>query len=192
MNLNQSIFDTRAAAIVIPVNTAGAAGKGLAKQAASRWPLWEHAYKQACEDGRLTIGTVVAHHIPGHPVLVDFPTKRHWRERSTRGIIETGLTALSDWLLRHPEVHSIAIPALGCGLGGMTWEAVAPLLENFRRRSPAQVTIYPPHVTVCETRIDGQPAWYLRRSDGAVSAPFFNRDALVNVYEDGELLFRIL
>ncbi len=192
MHLNENIFEASACAIVIPVNTAGAAGKGLAKQAANRWPLWKHAYKQACEDGRLRVGAVVAHHIPGCPVLVDVPTKRHWRERSTRSIIETGLNALSDWLLRHPEVHSIAVPALGCGLGGMTWETVAPLLEDFRRRSPAQATVYPPHVTVCKSVIGNEPAWYLRRSDGAVSAPFFDLDALVNVYADGELLFEFL
>ncbi len=144
-----NILDTPAEAIVIPVNTQGVPGAGLAKQAADRWPLWARLYKLACDDWRLRPGTVVAHHIVGGaPILIDFPTKTDWSEPSSLELIETGLQALQNWLLRSPYVKSIAIPALGCGLGGLQWQDVLPLLPlllRFREDVNAGVLIYPPH-----------------------------------------------
>lgn len=145
-----NILDTPAEAIVIPVNTQGVPGAGLAKQAAQRWPLWERLYKLACADWRLRPGTVVAHHLSHHPlqggpIVIDFPTKTDWREPSSLELIETGLQALGNWLLQAPNVKSIAIPALGCGLGGLQWNDVYPLLRQFREDVNAGVLIYPPH-----------------------------------------------
>jgi O-acetyl-ADP-ribose deacetylase (regulator of RNase III) len=42
-------------------------------------------------------------------------------------------------------IHSIALPALGCGLGGLDWEAVRNAVETaFREKSAVQVSLYSP------------------------------------------------
>ncbi len=187
---NPDIFKADVDAVVIPVNTQGVPGAGLAKRAAQRWPLWARLYKQTCADGRLRPGTVVAHHgVGGAPILVDFPTKVDWREPSNLELIETGLQALQHWLLRHHEVKSIAVPALGCGLGGLRWEDVYPLLaafaEEIAAKANVRVDIYPPFVRVERTGIGNETFWVLRRSDGATSEPYATPDTLLRAYRRG-------
>jgi O-acetyl-ADP-ribose deacetylase (regulator of RNase III) len=61
--------------------------------------------------------------------IVNFPTKRHWRDRSRIEDIEAGLHALAAEI-RQRGIRSIAIPPLGCGLGGLAWSEVRPRIER--------------------------------------------------------------
>jgi hypothetical protein len=72
-----------------------------------------------------------------------FPTKKHWRENSDISGIEKGLL----WLTTNYEVEgikSIAIPALGCGLGNLSWSDVGPLMCHYLTRMKIPVSIYLP------------------------------------------------
>ena len=60
--------------------------------------------------------------------IINFPTKRHWRAPSRIEYIESGLPALVQEIARL-SLRSIAVPALGCGLGGLAWEEVWPHIE---------------------------------------------------------------
>lgn len=63
------------------------------------------------------------------PQAINFPTKRHWRGKSQIDDIDTGLTALiAD--VRRLGIKSIAVPPLGCGLGGLHWSEVRPRIER--------------------------------------------------------------
>jgi len=56
--------------------------------------------------------------------------------------IEAGL----DWLTRHYEergITSLAVPALGCGNGGLEWSAVQPVLHRHLGRLAILVELYP-------------------------------------------------
>ena len=59
--------------------------------------------------------------------VINFPTKQHWCARSRLADIETGLSALVAEIERH-RIHSIALPPLGCGLGGLEWVEVSPAI----------------------------------------------------------------
>jgi O-acetyl-ADP-ribose deacetylase (regulator of RNase III) len=61
--------------------------------------------------------------------IINFPTKRKWRENSRMEDIEAGLAALVGEL-RRLKVSSVAVPPLGCGLGGLDWSKVLPLIER--------------------------------------------------------------
>jgi hypothetical protein len=69
-------------------------------------------------------------------LVINFPTKRHWRGRSRLEDIDAGLRdlvrVLQDW-----EVRSVAIPPLGCGNGGLDWKVVRPRIEQALRELPA-------------------------------------------------------
>jgi O-acetyl-ADP-ribose deacetylase (regulator of RNase III) len=60
--------------------------------------------------------------------IINFPTKRHWRGKSRLEDIESGLQALVREV-RQRSIRSIAIPPLGCGLGGLQWSQVRPRIE---------------------------------------------------------------
>jgi O-acetyl-ADP-ribose deacetylase (regulator of RNase III) len=67
--------------------------------------------------------------------IVNFPTKRHWRSKSRIEDIESGLVNLVDEVVRR-RIRSIAVPSLGCGLGGLNWQDVRPLIEKAFTRLP--------------------------------------------------------
>lgn len=61
--------------------------------------------------------------------IINFPTKRHWKGKSNIQDIKSGLIALKEDIKKY-EIHSIAIPPLGCGLGGLDWNEIKLLIEQ--------------------------------------------------------------
>jgi hypothetical protein len=72
-----------------------------------------------------------------------FPTKRHWRERSDINGIEEGLRWIRE-RYKTEEIRSLAVPALGCGLGGLDWRDVGPLMCRYLADLEIPVAIYLP------------------------------------------------
>lgn len=122
-------------AITIPVNTVGVMGAGLAKESVLHYPNNEVAYKTACYDRQIAIGRCFVYRIrpPSDLVsyrwIINFPTKKHWKEPSEIIYIERGLRDLC-YCIRRYGIDSIAIPALGCGCGGLQWSDVSKLINN--------------------------------------------------------------
>ncbi len=61
--------------------------------------------------------------------IINFPTKRHWRGKSRMEDVEAGLEDLAR-VIRENDIKSIAIPPLGCGLGGLDWSEVKARIEQ--------------------------------------------------------------
>jgi O-acetyl-ADP-ribose deacetylase (regulator of RNase III) len=77
--------------------------------------------------------------------IVNFPTKRHWRGKSRIEDIDSGLAALVQEV-RDRGIKSIAIPPLGCGLGGLEWSDVRPRIEQaFADLSDVRAVVYEPN-----------------------------------------------
>ena len=74
-------------------------------------------------------------HIVNPRYIINFPTKRHWRDRSHYKDIVAGSKALVAELRSH-NIGSIAIPPLGCGLGGLDWEKVRVIIEEAFSAAP--------------------------------------------------------
>jgi hypothetical protein len=72
-----------------------------------------------------------------------FPTKGHWRENSNLfGIIE-GLRWVQQNAVKE-GIKSLAMPALGCGLGNLEWRDVGPVMCRHLSVMDIPVTIYLP------------------------------------------------
>ena len=139
------IFAQHAEAIVNPVNCVGVAGAGLALQFKPRHAHAFLANRRACAERRLRPGRMFMFDTGcDRPRwIVHFPTKRHWRDRSAIGDIEAGLRDLAATLASH-GIRSIAIPPIGCGLGGLEWRAVRPLMTTCLADLPATVIVLEP------------------------------------------------
>lgn len=126
------LFQADVEALVNPVNTVGIAGKGLALAFRERFPGNHESYVEACRQGRVRIGSVYVTETDWesrHRWIINFPTKKHWRLPSRLEWIDAGLDDLIS-AIREMGVCSIAIPALGCGLGGLPWYTVKRLIEQ--------------------------------------------------------------
>ena len=118
-------------ALVNSVNCVGVMGRGVALAFKRRFPANFKAYKEACDWEEIQPGRMFVFPtdelMPGY--VINFPTKRHWRGRSRLHDIEAGLPALVTEIERR-GIRSIALPPLGCGLGGLAWADVKPLIHK--------------------------------------------------------------
>jgi len=141
----KNIFDSDCEAIVNPVNTVGAMGRGLALQFKKVYPSMYDEYRLMCVDKSFGIGDVHlwftgetgwAQHIPKY--IVNFPTKKDWRDKSEYLFIQVGMDALVDAIIKH-DIKSIAIPKLGCGEGGLEWPKVEYIIRAACARIPSVI-----------------------------------------------------
>ena len=150
------ILQARAEALVNTVNSVGVMGRGIALQFKRAFPANFKAYAAACEHGEVGPGRTFVFDTgelgPPH-YIVNFPTKRHWRDKSRIEDIRSGLAALVEDVRRR-EIRSIAIPPLGSGLGGLNWSQVRPLIENaFAVLPDVDVVVFEPRpATIAEDR----------------------------------------
>ena len=143
--MSDNIFDSDCDAIVNTINCVGVMGGGLAAQFRQRFPEMNEAYEIQCGEGIIRPGRMWVWHGGGDhdKYLVNFPTKDHWKDPSKLEYIEDGLRDLRH-ALHVLGIKSIAIPPLGCGLGGLKWDDVEPLIKQYLAGVPVRVDIYPP------------------------------------------------
>jgi O-acetyl-ADP-ribose deacetylase (regulator of RNase III) len=142
-----NLFGAEVEAFTNAVNCVGVMGKGIALEFKRRYPDAFAAYKQTCDTGQLRLGQVFVFD-RGKSVspryIVHFPTKNHWRDSSQIEDIETGLKSLVSELYKL-QIDSIAIPALGCGLGGLEWTSVRQEIETaFAACKTVKVLVFQP------------------------------------------------
>lgn len=142
-----NLLESPAVALVNAVNTEGVMGKGLALAFRQRFPHNYREYRKVCVAGQLSPGQLLAvwDKAPdGSPKqIVNFPTKTAWRQPSRYEYVEAGLDALAR-LIEAEQIPSIAVPALGCGLGGLEWGRVRDLIERYLGGSDAEIWVFVP------------------------------------------------
>lgn len=142
-----NILDDDAEALVNPVNCVGVMGAGLAKAFKERFPNTSAWYRKGCDEGKVKPGEVYI--IPirlgrNRQWVAHVPTKDHWRDPSRLEWVQGGLDGLADFV-REMRLRSVAIPMLGCGLGGLAWSDVRPLIERaFAGLPDVDVRVYGP------------------------------------------------
>ena len=141
-----NLLAARVDTLVNTVNTVGVMGKGIALQFKRAYPANFAAYRHACNRGDVQPGRLFIFET-GNAVprlIVNFPTKRHWRMGSRLEDIDSGLSALVA-AIRERGITSIAVPPLGCGNGGLRWTDVRPRIEKALAELPdVLVLLYAP------------------------------------------------
>lgn len=123
------IFRSDAELLVNPVNLVGVSGKGLAAQFRQRYPKAQRRYEAACRDKTMRIGRLLLAMADNEARWIAyFPTKTHWRYPSQPDYIIDGLVDLRAQIVKG-RFASVAVPALGCGEGGLPWVDVRTMIS---------------------------------------------------------------
>ena len=123
-------------------------GKGIALQFKQAFPEMFKDYQLACKRKEVELGKVYIYDlgglVGGPRWIINFPTKGHWRAKSKLTSIRDGLSDLVDSVIEL-GIKSIAVPPLGCGLGGLDWVEVEPVIRQAFLRAPeVDVLLYAP------------------------------------------------
>lgn len=142
-----NILQADVEALVNTVNTFGVMGKGIALQFRQAYPRNYELYKRACERSEVAPGkmfVVPTQKLENPRLIINFPTKRHWKGKSRIEDIEAGLVDLVN-VIRREQITSIAIPPLGCGNGRLDWDDVRPRIQKaLQAVSGVKVLLYEP------------------------------------------------
>lgn len=168
--LEGNLFESSAQVITNTINCVGAMGKGVALEFKTRYPMMFADYQSRCQAGKVQ---------PGIPYLwendrtqiLNFPTKRDWRNPSRLDDIEDGLR----YLAAHYDelgIQSLAMPALGCGNGGLEWTSVKALIDKHLGPLAAlDVYVYEPKVAAIKpSPASGSKTGTSRVSDDGIAA----------------------
>lgn len=148
-----NFFDYKADIRINTVNCVGAMGAGVALQFKNKYPEMNKEYVKACNDGTLQIGKP---HVwtnndffneDDNVIIINFPTKLHWKNPSEYEYIEKGLQWLSNFLINH-KGKTITVPALGCGHGGLDWAIVKEMIIKYLSKLEMNILIFEPESSV--------------------------------------------
>lgn len=141
-----SLFDEPVEAIVNAVNCVGVSGKGIALEFRRQFPHYQTAYENACfldmiKPGQCHLWRGEYHQDPRY--IISFPTKVHWRQKSQGNFIINGVRSLVD-MIAFNQITTVAMPAVGCGEGGLHWDGVLILLVKYLTPIDCVVTVFVP------------------------------------------------
>lgn len=149
--MSANLLESPAQVLTNTVNCVGVMGKGIALEFKKRFPAMFDDYVSRCRRGEVR---------PGQPYLweddrtqiLNFPTKNHWRHPSRLEDVDAGLREIAT---RYQEwgIATLALPALGCGNGGLKWVDVDALIALHLGSIPTlEVFVFPPSGAMAEER----------------------------------------
>jgi O-acetyl-ADP-ribose deacetylase (regulator of RNase III) len=156
---NGNMFLSKMQTLTISVNCVGVMGKGLASMTRDLFPDVYGVYRGLCKNGTLQLGQPylykrnesyelldsvdAASPMNHHTWFLLFPTKYHWKDNASYEGIENGLA----WLVktcRNDDIKSMALPALGCGLGNLDWNRIKDMMIAYLIKLDIPIEIYSP------------------------------------------------
>jgi O-acetyl-ADP-ribose deacetylase (regulator of RNase III) len=147
------LLQSDAQALVNTVNTVGVMGKGIALQFRDAFRHNSKVYIDTCKKKGLEPGKLLSvwdeNMLYGKKLIINFPTKTHWRQPSKYEYIQKGLAALREEII-NLDIKSIAIPPLGAGNGRLDWAIVKPMIVEALSDLPIEVQIFEPNAAIKE------------------------------------------
>ncbi|MBO9375554.1 hypothetical protein GG804_02135 [Sphingomonas histidinilytica] len=142
-HIRGDMLEASAHILVNAVNCVGVMGAGVALAFKRHYPAMFLDYQRACRAGMVRPGRLHVWQSATGRLIVNLPTKRHWRDASRYEDVESGLDALHDFV-RPLGPTTIALPALGCGHGGLDWARVSPIIHRKLGDLEAHIVVYAP------------------------------------------------
>ncbi len=136
--MDGDLFSVGADAIAHGVNCKGVMGAGIAAEFAKRYPDMKREYQSLCRTAALVPGAYFAWVSPDGKRIYNLATQSYPGRCARLEWIEQAVTAM----LSHAELLSlsvVAVPRIGCGIGGLNWSDVRQTLDRVSRDSPVEL-----------------------------------------------------
>jgi adenine-specific DNA methylase/O-acetyl-ADP-ribose deacetylase (regulator of RNase III) len=184
-----NMFATHADIRVNTVNCVGVMGAGVALAFKERFPEMFKEYKRQCELGLVRPGELHVWKNLSGDWIINFPTKRHWREKSKYEDIESGLVALREYLSKQGKVR-VTLPALGSGHGGLDWSRVSTMIQEHLEGLEAEIIVFDPadsrNIESLQTTDSSPEPSAITRADAAFPRALSNLDC-DEIYYQGDV-----
>ena len=146
------IFNSDMETLINPCNCVGIAGAGLSLEFKKRYPE-SHKYYLVWSNDKPKPGTSFSfcRELEKDPKtnkmhnVICLPTKDHWKDPSKLEYVEASL-ALFCAMYKALKITSVAFPALGCGLGSLSWQEIEPIMLKYLEKLEIPVEIYKPFI----------------------------------------------
>ncbi|MBC9707541.1 MAG: macro domain-containing protein [Enterococcus sp.] len=130
------IFTTDMPAIGHGVNCKGVMGSGIAVTVRKLYPDVYKAYAQYCRTPGLNGGDVfiMKSEVDGKYIF-NMASQVKMGKNATYDLLEASLWAAFDGL-EELELSGLALPQIGCGIGGLEWAKARPMIEEVAASYP--------------------------------------------------------
>jgi len=142
-----NFFDYKADIRINTVNCVGIMGAGVALEFKNRYPEMFKAYVRICKENGIEPGKPYVweeYDLFSRCIIVNLPTKIHWKNPSEYEYIEKNLIWLGKFLMDKNEDIVVTLPALGCGHGGLDWSIVKKQIEYYLGDVKAKILVFEP------------------------------------------------
>lgn len=127
---DRNIFDSQCQTIVNTINCVGVMGKGIALEMKKRYPEMFDKYKDYCDKGLIDVGKLWLYKHSDEKWILNFPTKKHWKNKSEYEYIESGMIKFLE-TYKERGIKTIAFPMLGCSNGGLDKNIVIQIMAKY-------------------------------------------------------------
>lgn len=142
-----NFFDYDADIRINTVNCVGVMGAGVALEFKNRYPEMFKSYVKVCKENQIAPGKPYVweeFNLFSRCIIINLPTKIHWKNPSEYEYIEADLLWLKEYLMDKSENCVVTLPALGCGHGGLDWEIVKKQIVYYLGDLRAKVLVFEP------------------------------------------------
>jgi O-acetyl-ADP-ribose deacetylase (regulator of RNase III) len=135
-----SLFTSECQTLVNSINCVGVMGAGIALEFKRRYPSMFEKYEYQCAQKAIRIGKLWLYKAPGRWIL-NFPTKRHWRQPSREQDIHAGLQEFVR-TYKTCGIMSAAFPLLGAQHGGLDVKQSLRIMRAYLSECSIPIEIY--------------------------------------------------
>lgn len=115
-------------------NCAGAMGKGIVLQFRKKFPEMYLIYKTMCKEGKFNPGDIFDYDY-GEGHIYNLGTQKTWKTAAKIEYIQESLFKMLE-IASLNKIETIALPAIGAGLGGLEWNDVKELMKKLSSDFP--------------------------------------------------------
>ncbi len=140
-----SLFDATTDVIGQGCNMQGVMGAGIAKDFRELYPVMYQDYRAKCLAGEVELGGYDMYPVDDTPGWVaNLYTQRLPGADASLAAVAQSVTKLCLDLQEKTGMHSLGLPRIGCGIGGLQWEDVQAVLQNIAKDNEVNIVVYTP------------------------------------------------